>query len=211
MRRLLLVAVLLCAACDRTRGMENRTFELHRLSNDDAVALVTPYVREGGMVSGENRLITVREKKDRLDAIAALLAKYDGNENAVDVLLDVQIVEANGFEARDTAIADIEATLRETFRYRGYRLAGEARIQAREGSQFRRSLGRYALEGRVDRLSTSRNEQRIPLDIQLRGPGEGGMVEIAGTVTGTIGKPTVVGQSTGKGAVILVIRPSVVR
>jgi hypothetical protein len=221
MKRLLMVAVILLAACDRERGMERKTFELHRLSNDDAVALLTPYIREGGMVSGKNRLITVREKPDRMKMIEQLLSKYDGLGEAVDVVLDVQVIEADGFTATDTAIADIEQTLRQTFRYHGYRLAGETHIQAREGTTFRRSIGNgfvmgqqdkgFMLEGAVDRVSTTGNEQRIPIQIQLRGPAGEGFVEVAGTVTGTVGKPTVLGQSTSKGAVILVIRPSVVK
>ena len=222
MRRFLILTILLLmTACDRQRGMELKTFELHRLTTDEALVLLTPYIREGGYLSGKNKLITVREKPDRMTVIEDVLRKYDGYENAVDLMLHVQVVEANGFTERDSAIADIEPTLRQTFRYRGYRLAGEAHIQAREGSAFRRSIGRgfvmgqnqggYMLEGKVDRLSTSRNEQRIPIDIQLRGPNQGGFIEVAGTVTGTIGKPTVVGQSTGNGAIILVIRPSVAR
>jgi hypothetical protein len=221
MKRLLMVALLLLAACDRERGMERKTFELHRLSNDDALALLTPYIREGGMVSGKNRLITVREKPDRLKMIEELLSKYDGLGEAVDVVLDVQVIEADGFTTTDTAIADIEQTLRQTFRYRGYRLAGETHIQAREGTNFRRSIGNgfvmgqqnkgFMLEGAVDRVSTTGNEQRIPIQIQLRGPAAEGFVEVAGTVTGTVGKPTVLGQSTSKGAVILVIRPSLVK
>jgi hypothetical protein len=222
MKKLLIVAlVLMVAACDRDRGLETRTFELHRLSNDEAMALLTPYIRDGGRLSGKNRLITVSEKPDRLVVIEDLLRKYDGHQNAVDVMLHVQVIEADGFAGSDSAIADIEQTLRQTFRYRGYRLAGEAYVQAREGSTFRRSIGRsyeggqnvtgYVLEGRVDRLSTSRNEQRIPIDIQLRGSNQGNVVEVAGTVTGTIGRPTVIGQSTGAGAIILVMRPSVAR
>ena len=221
MKRLLL-ALLLLAACEKHRGMETRTFELRRLSNDEAVALLTPYVRDGGYLQGKNRLISVREKPDRLKAIEELLKKYDGMGDAQDIVLDVQVIEANGFVGSDSAIADIEPTLRQTFRYRGYRLAGEARVQARESTNFRRSIGSgyiigqqkgdgYALEGAVDRLAMVGSEQRVPIQIQLRGPadgGGGGFIELAGTITGTIGKPTVLGQSTGKGALILVIRPS---
>ena len=179
MKRLLLAALLIAiTACDASRGMETRTFELHKLTNEEALALLTPYIRDGGRLSGRSKLITVREEPERLKAIEAVLSKYDGNQNVVDVMLHVQVIEANGYTGRDTAIADIEQTLRQTFRYRGYRLAGEAHIQAREGSTFRRSIGRgyvlgqneggYMLEGRVDRLATSQNEQRVPIDIQLR-------------------------------------------
>lgn len=223
MRRLVVLVALLTAmsGCDKSRGMETRTFVLHRLSNEEALALLTPYVQDGGYLSSKGKWITVRDRPQRLQAIQEVLRKYDGDENALDVMLHVQVIEADGFTARDSAIADIEQTLRETFRYRGYRLAGEAYIQAREGSAFRRSIGRgsvsgqagggYQLEGRVDRVTTSEKEQRIPVDIQLRGPHGGGFVEVASTVTTTMGKPTVLGQSAGNGAVILVIRPSIVR
>ena len=220
MKRLLLAVLLITAfACDASRGMETRTFQLRQLSNEEALALLTPYIREGGRLSGKNKLVTVREEPERLKVIEDLLRKYDGDENAADVMLHVQVIEADGFTGRDNTIADIEQTLRQTFRYRGYRLAGEAHIQAREGTTFRRSIGRgyvtgqneggYLLEGRVDRVTTSQREQRVPIDIQLRGPNQGGFVEVGSTVTATMGKPTVLGQSTGNGAVILVIRPSV--
>jgi hypothetical protein len=219
MRRLLLIAVLLLGACDRERGMETRTFELHRLTNDEAIALLTPYIREGGYLQGKNRLVTVREKPDRLKVVEDLLRKYDGMGDAFDIVLDVQIVEANGFTNADSAIADVEQTLRETFRYRGYRLVGETHIQAREGTAFRRSMSggnagnqQWVVEGRVDRVSAAGDEQRAPIEIKLFGPAPGGgVVELAGTVTGTMGKPTVLGQSTGNGAIILVIRPSVAK
>ena len=220
MKKLLIVVLLLLAACDRERGLETKTYQLNRLSNEDALALLTPYIRERGRLSGKGRLITVREKPDRLQVIEQLLSKYDGLGEATDVVLDIQVIEANGFTSTDSAIADIEQTLRQTFRYRGYRLAGETHIQAREGTAFRRTIGSgyvvgqqqrtgYALEGEVDRVAMVGNEQRIPIEIRLQGPaGGGGFVEVAGTVTGVIGKPTVLGQSTGTGAVILVIRPS---
>ena len=220
MKKLLIVVLLLLAACDRERGLETKTYQLNRLSNEDAMALLTPYIRERGRLSGRGRLITVREKPDRLQLIEQLLSRYDGLGEATDVVLNVQVIEANGFTGTDSAIADIEQTLRKTFRYRGYRLAGETRIQAREGTNFRRSIGSgyvtgqqerngYMLEGAVERVTTTANEQRIPIQIQLRGPAAGGgFVEVAGTVTGILGKPTVLGQSVGNGAVILVIRPS---
>jgi hypothetical protein len=213
MRKLLIVlSLLLLAGCnDKRRDMETRTFELHRLSNEEAVEVITPYIREGGHVVSRGRLLTIREKDDRLKVIEDLLRKYDGLGEVVDLILDVQVIEANGFTNRDTAIAAIEQTLRETFRYRGYRLAGEARIQAREGTSFRRSIsGRYTLQGEVDRLRAPSNEQamRVPIQVSLTSPGGSG-VDLTGTVTGTIGKPIVLGQSTGNGAIIMVIRVSV--
>lgn len=213
-KALVLIALLLLAgACDKRRDMEVRTFQLNRLSNEDAMALLTPYIREGGYISGKNRLISVREKADRLQVVEDLLKKYDGLGAAVDIVLNVQIIEANGFTTRDSAIADIEQTLRETFKYRGYRLAGETRILAREGTAFRTTTaGSFMLEGEVDRVVASGKEQRIPIELRLlRGAASPNMppIELAGTITGTVGKPTVLGQSTNSGAIILVVRPSI--
>jgi hypothetical protein len=212
---LMIALVLVASACNKSRGMEVRTYTLNRLSVDDAGSIIQPYIRDGGYYSGKNRLITIREKPDRLKVIEDLLKKYDGLGDAVDIVLNVQIIEANGFTERDTAIADIEQTLRETFKYRGYRLAGETRILAREGTSFRTTTaGNFVLEGEVDRVAMSGEEQRIPIELRLVRPAaspNAQRVELAGTITGTIGKPTVLGQSTNQGAVILVIRPAIAK
>lgn len=212
---LMMALATLVSACDKTRGMEVRTYTLNRLTIDDAGSIIQPYIRDGGYYSGKNRLITIREKPDRLKVIEDLLKKYDGLGDAVDIVLNVQIIEANGFTERDSAIADIEQTLRETFKYRGYRLAGETRILAREGTAFRTTTaGNFMLEGEVARVAMSGEEQRVPIELRLmRRPAsqDGQAIELAGTITGTIGKPTVLGQSTNQGAVILVIRPSIAK
>ena len=213
---LLLSALLLTAgACDnRQKDMEVRTYQLGRLPMDDALALITPYIREGGYLSGKGRLLSVREKPDRLKVVEDLLKKYDGLGEAVDIVLDIQVIEANGFTTRDTAIADIEETLRQTFKYRGYRLAGETRIQAREGTGFRTTMsGSFGLDGEVARVQTTATEQRVPIELRLVRVARAGAApfELGGTVTGTIGKPTVLGQSTSDGAIILVVRPSIAK
>ena len=217
MKKLLFfVLIMTLGACDKVdrRDMELRTFELNRLSNDEALALLTPYIREGGYVSGKNKLITVREKADRIKVIEDVLKKYDGIGEAADVVLRVRVIEANGFTDRDTAIADIESTLRQTFRYRGYRLVGETQIQAREQSAFAQTLGKgYTLEGMMGSIRVVGTEQRVAVSVELAGqmrttPVVAPGVMLKTTVTGTIGKPVVLGQSTETGAVILVITPS---
>jgi type II secretory pathway component GspD/PulD (secretin) len=220
MKKLLLLAlVVIAAACDeKARGMEVRTFQLSRLSNDEAVALVTPYIREGGTVSvaKNGRLLSIREHEDRLQVIEDLLKRFDGIGQAVDVILDIRIVQANGASARDSALADVEQTLRETFRYQGYRLAGHTRVQTREGTPFSQSVGNnYTLQGRVQRVSAANNEQRVPIEIELMGGitrNPSGVVapssQMSSTVTATIGKPVLLGQSAGSGAIILIITPT---
>lgn len=204
MKRLILMIVLLAGACDGTRNMKIQTFELSRLSVDEATTLLTPYVRQGGMISGENRLITVREKPDRLTLIEDLLRKYDGVGRAQDIALTLQIIEANGYAERDTAIADIEPTLREMFRFRGYRLAGQTSVRAREQSNFEQILPGYRIAGSVHRLSEESGDRRLPITIELTADKR----RLSSTVTATLGKPIVLGQSGGGGAIILVIRPA---
>jgi hypothetical protein len=208
MKRFAVAALLLLAlvACDKKRGMETRTFELTRLSNDEAMALLTPYIREGGYISGKEKLISVTEKPDRLQLVDELLKEYDGGTGALDIQLDVQVIEANGFESADATIADVESTLRQMFKYRGYKLIGSTRIQTREGEDFMQATKQFKVQGRVQRMRGRGNEKRMPITVRLQTNDS----EMMSTVTATVGKPVVLGQSTTKGgAVILVIRPSV--
>jgi type II secretory pathway component GspD/PulD (secretin) len=207
-RALLLLMLLVAGACDgeRGRGMEIRTYELTRLNMDEALSLLTPYIREEGRLSGKDRLLTIREKPDRLKVIEDLLKKYDGGGESVDVVLNIQVIEADGFTAQDTAIADVEQTLRQMFKYRGYKLLGETRLQAREDAVFGQSTPMFQIQGRVQRLREQNGEKRLPIELRLEIPNA---ASIASTVTATIGKPVVLGQSTKTGAVILVIRPTI--
>jgi len=224
MKKLLLLAlVLLSAACrDKAHDMETRTFTLSRLNSDEALTLITPYVREGGHLTSpkSGAFITVRERADRMKVIEDVLKKYDGIGEAVDVILDIRIVEANGFTTRDSALVDVEQVLRETFRYRGYRLVGQTRVQTREGTRFEQTVGSanaYHLGGAIQRVSTTDKEQRVPIEIELTGgiTRTGGLVtpssNMKSTVTASIGKPVVLGQSTGSGATILIIMPTLAR
>jgi hypothetical protein len=204
MKRLIMIlAVVVLAACKSDSGMETRTYPISRLTRDEALELLTPYIREGGRLSGTEKLITVREKEERLKVIEELLQKYDGGGVVKDVVLKIQIVEANGFTERDSSIADIEQTLRETFKYSGYRLAGETLVRAREESPFGQDIGTFRIVGGVGRLTGDSG----PVQIDLWNA-EGNRKLLSSTVTATMGKTVVLGQSSGTGALILVIRPS---
>ena len=216
MKRTLLLgalSLLMLSACnDRTKGMEIRTYELSRLTRDDAISLITPYVHEGGYLTGSGHLITVRDRPDRLKLIEDMLKKYDGVGHAVDVAMDVQIIAADGFTQRDSSIADIEQTLRETFRYQGYKLLDETHILAREDASFTQRLQDFAFDGHLGRVSTEGTEKRVPLEIEMmRTPQKSAdrtarPEAMSTTVTLTLGKPLVLGQSTKGGAIILVVR-----
>jgi hypothetical protein len=200
-RWIIVLALMALAACDRShRGMETKSYQLARLSSDEAISLLTPYIGEGGYLSGKNGIITVREKPDRLKAVEDLLERFDGGGEAQDVVMKLQVIEADGFTERDTRIADIEATLRETFKYTGYRLLGETQVRTREDSNFAQSVENMDIVGRVHRMAGT----RVPIDIQLTTE----KAKMGSTVTAEMGKPVVLGQSVGNGAIILVIRPS---
>jgi hypothetical protein len=200
-RWMIVLALIALAACDRSyRGMETKSYQLARLSSDEAISLLTPYIGEGGYLSGKNGIITVREKPERLKAVEDLLKRFDGGGEAQDVVMTLQVIEADGFTERDTRIADIESTLRETFKYTGYRLLGETQVRAREDSPFSQAVENMQIRGRVLRMAGN----RVPIEIQLKTE----KAELGSTVTAEMGKPVVLGQSVGSGAIILVIRPS---
>jgi hypothetical protein len=75
----------------------------------------------------------------------------------------------------------------------------------------------YALQGEVQRVATANNEQRVPIEIELTRGGtstRGVIVPVAqmkSTVTAQLGKPVVLGQSTGTGATILIITPTIAK
>jgi hypothetical protein len=199
--------VLLLAACDSGRNLQVRTYELHRLSKDEALTLVTPYVDDGGYLSGSDKLITVRTSPARQGEIATVLAKFDAAP--VEVVLHFRVVEANGFTTRDSALADVEPLLRGLFRYDGYRLAREASVQVTEGGTFSQGTGGpTALEGKVERVTRVGNEYRVKVSISLKAPG-GAMQS---SVTAAAGKTVVVGsqkEGSAAGAWIVVMRPEV--
>jgi hypothetical protein len=58
----------------------------------------------------------------------------------------------------------------------------------------------------VQRVTAEGNERRIPIEVNLR---VGNVAGLESTVTATVGKPVVLGQSTETGAIILVLRPTI--
>ena len=203
---LAVVTVLTIAACDKSRDMDTRTYQLSRLTQDEALALLTPYIREGGYLSGKNKLITVREKADRLKVIDGVLKQYDGVGEALDVVMNMQVIAADGFKERDPAIADVESTLRQMFKYDGYKLLGSVRFQTREDGTFIQSGGNFRISGRLQRVSGNGDQRVIPMSVELDTK-DG--AQLGSTITAPLDKPTVLGQSTEKGAIILVIRPAI--
>lgn len=202
----LALAALALGACDSRRGMTVRTYTLHRMTSQDAMTLLTPYIDEGGYISGKDRLITVRERPAQLDSIATVLKRYDGAPQVVS--LHFQLIEAGDFAGGDSAIARVEAPLRELFRYRGYRRVGEVTVLVMEGGHFRQQQPGLRIEGWVREL-TAGPDARVTLEMEVEG--ESGSVSTS--VSGELGKTLVVGAQTtaGSGAVIAAVTPTLAR
>jgi hypothetical protein len=199
----LALAALALGACDSRRGMTARTYTLYRLTYPEAETLLTPYVGEGGYISGKDRFITVRERVEQLDSIAVILQRYDGGPH--EVTLRFQVIEAGDFAGGDSAIARVEAPLRELFRYRGYRLLGEMTIQATEMGGFEGSQPGLHVEGVVNRVIASGPDARINLQVKV----ESDSGSVSTSVGAVPGKTIVIGsqKKTGGGAIIAAVTP----
>src|SRR5688572_4361677 len=192
MKRMLMAGLALAAlalgACEnKSRGMAVRTYTLHRMTYEDAMTLLTPYIREGGYISGKGRLITVRERPAQLDSVAAILKRYDGAPQAVT--LRFQVIEAGDFAGGDSAIARVEAPLRELFRYRGYRLLGEVTVRALEGASFHQSQDGLEVAGKVSEVTATGPDARVTVEVAVTSPSG----SVSTSVSGAPGRTLVIG------------------
>ncbi|HEX8903487.1 MAG TPA: hypothetical protein VF771_01455 [Longimicrobiaceae bacterium] len=201
MKKMMVFALLvLAAACDSRRGMQVRTYELNRLTTQEATSLLTPYIDEGGYITGTRRLLTVREKPEKLDSIARFLKHYDGAPQALT--LHFQVIEAGDFEGTDSTVARVAAPLREVLRYRGYRLLREITLPGVEGMPFQQSDGQLRIIGKVDEVA----DASVTLEVEVRT--DDGSVSAA--VSGAPGQTLVLGSAqrqNGAGALIVAVRP----
>ena len=154
--RVLLSGVLVLAAMplgaqrgDSTSGVQRavvrgqvvndvRLFPLAFLSNGDAAKLVTPFVGQGpgaGVFDAGSavRGITVRAPKDVLDRVDSLLKAND--RAPVTMTFRFQLIAAVDSAGRDPAIAGgVDSTLKELFRFGGYKLLAQASATVESGS-----------------------------------------------------------------------------
>ena len=163
---LCMAASALLFGCLWERDVEVRVFELERLDPGEVMSLIEPYVyagREGneGYFSVNENTLTVRELPENLDRIAAVLARFDTPRSTV--VLNFQIVAANGYAGSDPEIAAVEVELRKLLRYKGYKLLASTMLQVMEGENATQSV--------------IANE--MPLDIEVSvGPVRGEAVEL---------------------------------
>lgn len=216
-RRLLstcaMLAIAIFTGCDSRT--ETRTFLLEHMSPPNARNLVEPYVPAGSAnvrISSNPPALTVAASAERIEQIEEMLNRLD--VAAPDMQLRFQLIEADGFTDSDPAIADVEAALRDLFRFRGYRLAADAMVAA---SQYSRSTQRLLgfgdtplfLQVNVMRLSRTDDAGSVHLEVTLAGP-EGDILSTGVVVPG--GQTVVLGTARpfqDRGALILVVRPEI--
>ncbi len=207
---LTLAALTLAAGCRQRPHLETRTFALHHLSPQEALKLVEPYVytdRKGdpGMETATPSALTVRETADNLDKISRVLKEYDAARP--DVRLHFQLIQADDFKGSDPRIAPVERQLRKIFQFRGYRLAGEAYVEATDRTpitqRFQGTDTPYELQGWVQWMSST----EIQLRAQLTAPGYGTLLQT--TVNLRPGQTLVLGSSPKMkpaGTLLLVVK-----
>lgn len=215
-RPLLVVAIL--AACGGDPELDARTFELRHLDPGEAVEMVTPYVytdrpEAPGVVTAFSGGITVRETEDNLGKIARVLEEHDRPEPGVR--LHFQLIEADGFGDGDERIQEVEAALRQLFRFEGYRLVAEAQMVAMEGSVSRQILeesGRqFGISGRLEQVrAASTGSGTVVLSVELGTTEMGSAIQT--TMAVPVGQTVVLGSAKPLDAptLILTVRPELV-
>jgi len=199
--------------------LETRTFALQHLEPHEARDLIRPYVwddRAGaaGTMSAADNMISVRETRDNLDRIAAVLEEFDLPRPTVR--LNFQLIEANGAAQGDPAIADVEAELRRLFRYEGYRLVNEAVVGGMEGSHIEQVVGTdwnedgWIITASIGSVRVIDDSGWVQMEVGVRSPTRGAFTT---RVNARIGQTMVVGNAelmTGGGTLILTVRPEIV-
>lgn len=212
-----LIALVALAACGGPR-LDTRTFQLKYVNGGSAENLIRPYVfgdrpKAPGQVSFTDDAITVRETPDNLEKIGRVLADYD--KPSLTVRLHFQVIQADGAARSDPAIAEVEVALRKLFRFRGYRLVGEAMIGGAEYSEASQEVagagGPYGIDAKIGEVRGSADSGTVRLETTLwirrtERP-------LHTSVTLRAGQTAVLGNARLNpegGTVILVVRPELV-
>jgi hypothetical protein len=193
------------------------TIPLRYLDPEGAARFVMPYILSGeGRVSvagGNIRGITLRETADVTRRIEALLREQD--RARMSVVLRFQLIRATDTLAHDSALADVDSTLRSLLRFKGNRLAGEALTVVDERQDFRAGLpGRMSVDGEISGIDAV--DGRVQMKVSLSGDARmilskdatGREVLISTGLTVPMGHTVVLGTSNAEGSTyVLTVRP----
>jgi hypothetical protein len=214
--KLVLAALILAlvAACDRGRGDEvTRRIPLAHLSADEAQLAIEPYTAEIAVAYRRTEnpaAITITASPAHVEEITQLIKQLD--QPPPKVQLRFQIVEADGFTTSDSAIADVEAALRELFRFRGYRLAAEAMVSGQAKNQLQQTVllrDQIPVTLTVDVPSVRRNADAAAVEMRITMT-VGDVTALTTAVTVPHGQTVVLGSARplpNIGTLILVVRP----
>jgi len=210
------VAWLFVARVGPSVNLDTQTFELQYLDIDAAIGLVDPYVyhdrpESPGRISAARNLLTVRETTDNLEKIARVLLEYDTPPTTVQ--LRFQVIEANGADYSDPAIANVESVLRQLFRFEGYRLSAEAVMGGVEGSRVTQVMGddaQYRLSAYISNVRTSGDSGIVNINVDLQTSWGSAVFETSANVR--IGQTMVLGSTRARpdaSTIILTVLPEV--
>lgn len=202
-------------ACGGGPSLDTRTFHLRYIRAEQARDIILPYIfadrpaAKGTLAySPSTSTITVRETRDNLDKIARVLAQYD--VPGPMVRLTFHLIQADGAATSDPAIADVEPTLRNLFRFRGYRLVEEGIFSATEGGNVTQQLGGagYLIAAEILRASGTGDSAIVQLSVHLRGRD----LQFATQVGVPVGKTAVLGNvgEDPRGTLILTVKPELI-
>lgn len=210
-----LVALVVMVGCGGPE-LDTRTFRLNHIHGSQAEDLIRPYVFSDrpdapGQMSSTSEAITVRETPDNLERIARVLAEHD--KPLLTARLHFQIIQADGAARPDPAIAEVETVLRQLFRFRGYRLIGEAVITGMPFSDAQQDIagegGPYGIFAGIKDIRGTADSGVVRVNVALHSQG----VVLQTTVSLRSGHTAVLGnariQADGR-TVILVVRPELV-
>jgi hypothetical protein len=158
-------------SADRVRV--TKTIELHHLSNEDAVKLLTPYLfGSGGAYSTGSRMhaVTVSATPRGLADAERVLAEYD--RSPVTLTLNFQLVSAVSTPTRDPAVAGLDSVLRGVLKFAGYRLLSTAVASVTEGSSASQTMAgdgdrEYLLEYTVTSVEGTGADATVHLTVEL--------------------------------------------
>lgn len=212
---LLVASCVVVAGCGQP-DMETRTFRLHELSASNAANLLDPYVSaiEGStmsLVEGESEAVTIRLTPVALDRIEEVLAEFDRPTPTLDVRF--RIIEADGFETDEDALAEVLPALREVLNFEGYRSLGEVQAMVSSYGHVQQVISvdeeRFTINASTGEVRMSGDAGSVELTVSLHDLH--GREILSTRVTVPVGRTVVLGTSKPlpeRGAYILTVEPT---
>lgn len=225
-------------------GFVVRTFALQTLSPGAAASLLAPYINSvpGGFAGvyeagGSIKAITVRAPKEVLSTADSVLRIYDAAPPTI--ALHFKLIAANDSGTHDAAISEIDATLRQMFRFTGYRQIADGTTTISPSTQLNSFDMSFAgggtdcyLRGIIGASSGlgANLSQYLTISLYANPPAGSAALQGAGVTNGRglgpgqrlilstglnvpIGQTVVIGGATGNDAgrtLILTVRPELV-